>query len=376
MLTTTVPALPATARPAGRLNNTDLTHELAQLRAWAWQHLGNAAAVQAASYMGRVAELAQEQELRARTADLAARLQRERERTAAFEARAQIGPPSRASNGTLVYPVSCAEHGQLGTVQRPYARARTWKFVRADNGASGQECSTRREAAGVLVWLADLAAAAEQRQYRQDSARHTVPAGWEYGDWNELSVLDVIRSPRYGTAEDGSLYPRGWSDAAVVQAVTLIGRARTVVALTRPDGSYTDPLLISDQRMKDVGFLWPVGRTRPQIHPRREELRIRMADIGDDVATVRRPLGDTPRVRDLADLIARVERGDTRDLFADLRLIEDETGFLASQVSDRDQPFEIREIGSWAAAAYIKARQARAAFTADLDRTTTAPAVT
>ncbi|MGW0673479.1 hypothetical protein [Streptomyces sp. NPDC002746] len=370
---TTVAALPATARPAGRLNDTDLTHELAQLRAWARKHLGYAPATHAASYMGRVVELAQEQELRARTADLAARRQRERERTAAFEARAQIGPPSRTSNGTLAYPISCAERGQLGTVQRPYASARSWKFVRADNGTSGQECRTRREAAGALVWAADLAAAADQRQRRQNVSRRTVPAGWEHGDWNELSVLDVIRTPRYGTAEDGTLYPRGWSDAAVVQAMTLLGGVMAVVALTRPDGSYTDPLFISSQDMKDVGFLWPVGRTRPTPRPYREKLRILMADIADDIATVQRRLSPTPEIRSLADLVGRLERAQTPDLFADLRRVEAGTAKLRTQVSGHEQPYEVRRIKSWTVAAHIKAQQALEAFSADPDFASAAP---
>ncbi len=376
-MTTAASPMPASTTPATRLSDAAIADELAALRRWARRHLvadGAHSSFAPADYLVRVSQLAHVQKQRRQDAELAARRLRERQAKDANESRAQVGAPRRNPDDTLIYPVSCAEHGHLGTVRRAYARSRKWTFTRADNGSSGMEYASRREAAGALVWLGDLAAAAAGRQRRQNAACSTAPDGWEFGDWGDLTEFDIIRTPHYGRAEDGTLYPRGWSEKAEVRCVNDLGGGRMVISLVRPDGSYADPLFVSDQKMKAVGFLWPAGRVRPQPQPHREKLRVRCADIGDDIATVRRRLGDTDRVQRLAALIARLERADTQDLFADLRRMEAETGLLRAQVSDRHQPYEIREIKSWAVAAHIKARQALEVFATDPDFAWAVPA--
>ncbi|MEU1827169.1 hypothetical protein ABZ502_32675 [Streptomyces abikoensis] len=370
-MTLVVPPLPAGIAPADRLDDAEIADELAVLRDWGrryysasfQQHDGSTVS----DYLMRVSALARVQNQRRRAADWEARRQREQKEKADYEARAQVGAPRRDSGGALIYPVSCAEHGHLGTVRRAYVRSRKWRFTRADNGSSGAEYGALKAAAGALVWIGDLAAAAAGRQRQQDAARTAVPEGWEYGDWDDLTAFDVIRVPRYGKAEDGTLYPRGWGEAVEVRGLNRLDSGLLVVSLAQLDGSYADPLFVSHQDMKDVGFLWPVGRVRPQPQPHREKLRVRLADIADDVATVRRRLGDTDRIQRLADLIARLERSHTPDLFADLRQIEAETAFLRAQVSDTNQPYEVHRTKSWAVAAHLKTQHAIQAFATDPD---------
>ncbi|WP_454315410.1 hypothetical protein [Streptomyces phaeoluteigriseus] len=91
------------------------------------------------------------------------------------------------------------------------------------------------------------------------------------------------------------------------------------------------------------------------------ELRARMADIGDDIATLqnREGLQDPERIQRLQDLIQRVSRGETDDLQSDLRRIRDEAAWLESQFDDPDLdlPYETRRSRSWATAARMKAER-------------------
>ncbi|MFK0279535.1 hypothetical protein ACIQVL_03540 [Streptomyces sp. NPDC090499] len=90
------------------------------------------------------------------------------------------------------------------------------------------------------------------------------------------------------------------------------------------------------------------------------ELRARMADIGDDIATLRNHsegIDDQDRMQRLAELIRRVEDGHTEDLQGDLRQIRDEAAWLEEQYSNPDLPFETRRTKSWATAALMKAER-------------------
>ncbi|MEU6460322.1 hypothetical protein [Streptomyces sp. NPDC046976] len=92
------------------------------------------------------------------------------------------------------------------------------------------------------------------------------------------------------------------------------------------------------------------------------ELRVRMADIGDDIATLRRRGGlqDPERIKQLGELIRRVEDGHTEDLQGDLRHIRDEAAWLEGQFTNPDLPYESRTYKSWAVAAHRKAEAALA----------------
>jgi hypothetical protein len=379
MLTATavaIPPMPATSTPATELDDDELTDATEGLETWYRTHLlesgaGPHVARGEPSRTALIAVAAQMRELK--------RVRKEREQSAAHdafhlregqrkadnEARAQIGRPSRAVHGALVYPVSDERLGDLGTVRRAF-RGRKWRFTRADNGSSGQEYDSLREAAGALVWLGDLAAEATERERQQEAARVVVPAGWELADWDELTEFDLIRIPSYGTAEDGTLYPRWWQDPLEVRGVNRLAGGSLVVSLAQAEGG-ADPLFVSCQEMKDVGVLWPVGRTRPEPQPWREELRVRMSDIADDIETIRRPYGSTTLLQDLADLLVRLQRAHTEDLVADLRRVEAATRYLRAQVVDTDQRSEVREIKSWGVAAHLKATRALEAFLTDPD---------
>lgn len=372
-----VPPMPASATPAAELEDTSITDEIAALLRWDRRHLlatgegphiprGEPSRIAVCVLVGRLRELEQVQKQRADAAARAAFQKRETQRKADNQARAKFGPLIRSSSGSYTYVVSADGLGELGIVSRR-GEGRKWRYQRAGTGSSGPEYDTRREASGDLVWLGDLASESTARQQQQDAARTAAPDGWTWGDWDDLGEDDVIRTPMYGKAEDGTLYPRAWQPAVEVRAVTRLDNGCVVVSLAQPGGSYADPLFVSSQDMKDVGFLWPIGRTPPTPRPYREKLRIRMADIADDIATVQRRLGPTPEIRGLADLVGRLERAQTPDLFADLRRVEAGTAKLRTQVSDHEQSYEVRRIESWAVAAHIKAQQALEAFTADPD---------
>ncbi|MFJ9380160.1 hypothetical protein [Streptomyces sp. NPDC101455] len=379
MLTDTavaIPPMPATSAPATEMDDDALTDAMAALDTWYRTHLlesgagphverGEPSRTALIAVAARMRELKRVRKEREQNAARDAFHLREAQRKAGNEARAQIGRPNRAVDGALVYPVSDERLGDLGTVRRAF-RGRTWRFTRADNGSSGQEYGSLREAAGALVSLGDLAAEATERQRQQEAARAAVPDGWELADWDELTEFDLIRIPAYGTAEDGTLYPRWWQDPFEVWRVNRLDSSTLVISLAQAAGG-AHPLYVSCQEMKDVGVLWPVGRTRPEPQPWREKLRVRMADIADDIETIRRPFGSTTLLQDLADLLARLERAHSEDLFADLRRVEAAAGYLRVQVGDTNQRSEVREIMSWGVAAHLKAAQALEAFLSDPD---------
>ncbi|MDV6291286.1 hypothetical protein R2F25_38390 [Streptomyces sp. UP1A-1] len=88
-----------------------------------------------------------------------------------------------------------------------------------------------------------------------------------------------------------------------------------------------------------------------------------MADIGDDVATLRNHsegIDDQDRMRHLQELVQRVEEHKSEDLQADLRRIVDETAWLEEQFSNPDLPYDTQRTRSWASAAHRKAQRALA----------------
>lgn len=371
-----IPPMPAAPAPASELDDAALAEATRALDAWYRAHLldsgagphverGEPSRIALIAVAARMRELKRVRKERDQSTARDAFRLREAQRKADNEACAQIGRPTREADGTLVYPVSDGKLGELGTVCRAF-RGRKWKFHRADNSSSGPEYDSLRAAAGALVWLGDLAAEAAERQRRQEAARATVPDGWVLADWDDLTEFDLIRTPAYGKAEDGTLYPKWWQDPLEVRGVIRLESGAMVISLAQADGG-ADSLFVSSQEMKDVGVLWPVGRTRPEPQPWREKLRVRMADIADDIETIRRPFGTTARLQALADLLERLERGHSEDLFADLRRVEAATGYLRVQVGDTTQPYEVREVKSWAVAAHLKATNALETLAADPD---------
>ncbi|MFF1717308.1 hypothetical protein [Streptomyces sp. NPDC058268] len=371
-----IPPMPAAPTPATELDDSALAEATRALDAWYRAHLlgsgtgphierGEPSRTALILVAARMRELKRVRKERDQGAARDAFQRREAQRKADNEARAQVGRPTREADGTLVYPVSDDKLGELGTARRAF-RGRKWKFNRADNGSSGQEYDSLRAAAGALVWVGGLAAEAAERQRQQEAARATVPDGWELADWDDLTEFDLIRTPAYGKAEDGTLYPRRWRDPLEVRGVNRLESGAMVISLAQAHGG-ADPLFVSSQEMKDVGVLWPVGRTRPEPQPWREKLRVRMADIADDIETIRRPFGSTAHLQELADLLARLERAHSEDLFADLRRVETATGYLRVQVGDTAQPYAVREINSWAVAAHLKATYALEALATDPD---------
>lgn len=372
-----IPPIPVVATPATELDDEALEDATSALDSWYRTHLldsgtgphiergepSRAALIMVAARMRELKRVRKERDQR--VARDAFQL-REAQRRADNEARAQVGRPARAADGALVYLVSADDLGELGTVRRAF-RGRMWRFTRADTGSSGLEYGSLRAAAGELVRIGDLAAEAadRQRQRQQEAARAAVPDGWEFADWDELTEFDIIRTPVYGRAEDGILYPRWWGDPLEVRGVNRLETGELALTLVQADGR-GDSRFVSLAK-KDVGSLWPVGRTRPKLQVYREKLRVRMADIADDIETIRRPLGTTSVLQDLADLLARLERAHSEDLFADLRRVEAATGYLRVQVCDANQPYEVREIKSWGIAAHLKAVHAVEAFAVDPD---------
>jgi hypothetical protein len=253
--------MPISDTPATELDDAAIADEITALLQWDRRHLlatgegphiprGEPSRIAITALVGRLMELERTQKQRADDAARAAFQQREAQRKADNQARAKFGPLTRGSDGSYNYTVSAEGLGELGTVSRRNG-GRKWRYKRTGTGSSGPEYGTRREAAGDLVWLGDLAAESAARQRQQDAARTAVPAGWTLGDWDDLGAGDVIRTPMYGKAEDGTLYPRTWRHAVEVRAVNRLDNGCVIVSLAQPDGSYADPLFISNQEMKD-----------------------------------------------------------------------------------------------------------------------------
>lgn len=365
------PPMPGTSAPAAELDDDQIAAESDALLRWARRHLLHNGAgphipqterAQALSVLAcRRSELHEVQKQRNEAALDAARKKREAKEKADNIARARFG--KRLEDGS--YPVSADKLGSLGTVKKSRSK---WAYRPTGSGPSALEYATRKEAAGMLVWVGDLRAAAAARQLQQDAARHQVPAGWEFGDWEDLADHDIIRSPVYGRAEDDTLYPRAWRRPVEVRRVSRLNSRFLVVSVAQLNDGYCDPLVISGQDMLDVGFLWPTGRVQPPAQPHREKLRVRMSSILDDVSFVSKALiGSADRIGHLMDLLDELSRSRTEDLFAALRVVVAETTWLAEEIESPAQSYESRSRTSWARVARVKSVQAIEEFGADPD---------
>ncbi|WP_406150733.1 hypothetical protein [Streptomyces anulatus] len=272
--------------------------------------------------------------------------------------RALIG--KRNANGT--YPVSVDDR-EIGTVRQ---LGRQWMFKHEDGSESGLEHPTRGDAVAALVELDDRRQKEEIERGEQEEARRQTPAGWVHGDRDELAENDIIRVPVTRNDREGRPYPVRWRDPVRVRSVERLSNDTTMVSVENLDGSRSDVgLLMLENTEGDAGFTWRQGRTRPEPTPAwRHELRNRMADIGDDIATLHRLEGfeDQERIGALADLIQRVENHRSPDLPGDLRSIVAETAWLEGQFDNPnlDLPYETSSRRSWATAANRKAQSALA----------------
>ncbi|MFD4795001.1 hypothetical protein [Streptomyces anulatus] len=270
--------------------------------------------------------------------------------------RARIG--KRNAEGS--YPVSVDDR-EIGTVRQ---LGRQWMFKHEDGSESGLEHPSRGDAAAALVELDDRRQKEEVERGEQEEARRQTPAGWVHGDRDELAENDIIRVPVTQNDREGRPYPVRWRDPVRVRSVERLSNGTTMVNVENLDGSRSDvsPLMLRNTE-GEAGFAWRQGRTRPEPTPAwRHELRNRMADIGDDIATLHRLEGfeDQERIGALADLIQRVENHRSPDLPGDLRSIVAETAWLEEQFDDPDLPYETRSRRSWATAANRKAQSALA----------------
>ncbi|MFJ4880051.1 hypothetical protein ACIP93_33255 [Streptomyces sp. NPDC088745] len=361
--TATAPAAPIRDTSPADMTDEDMKAELEELQAWQNRHVassGEGPRVQGSAMLAlspvanRREKLAEEQRKR----DLARRdrekKEKEKQERAAALARAEIG--KRNADGS--YPVT-VDGEDAGTVRQS---ARKWEYTNANGDTSRDFYKSRADAVAALVSIRDVRREDNDRLAQQDQARHDTPDGWALGDRDDIAQNDIIRVPRMGRDRNGRPYPEGWGEPARVSRVERWDDGTVVVSHSALDGSHTwgSPLFL---RGPDDTFAWASDRTRPEPTPKwHYELRVRMADIGDDIATLqnREGLQDPERIQRLQDLIQRVSRVETEDLQSDLRQIRDEAAWLEGQFNDPDLelPYETRRSKSWATAARRKAEAA------------------
>ncbi|MFF4902259.1 hypothetical protein [Streptomyces sp. NPDC001068] len=357
------PAPIGEASPAS-MSDEDIDAELEALQAWQNRHVsssGEGPRVQGSRMLAlspvgsRRGDLWQEQRNRETARKDKERKEKEKQDRAAALARAEIG--NRSADGS--YPVA-VDGDDAGSVSQT---ARKWQYTDAEGRRSPDFYPSRAQAVAALVQSRDVRRNNDAEHARQDQARTQTPNGWTLGDRADVAENDIIRIPRMGRDRDGRPYPEGWGQPVRVTGVEHQDDGTTIVRFSNPDGSHAwgSPLFL---RGPDDTFAWANDRTRPEPTPAwRHELRPRMADIGDDVATLLNHADgiddqDQERMRRLGELIRRVEDGDTEDLQADLRKIRDEAAWLEEQFSREDLPFETRRYKSWAVAAHGKAQRA------------------
>ncbi|MFJ4988753.1 hypothetical protein ACIP9H_33755 [Streptomyces sp. NPDC088732] len=357
-------AAPIGQTPPEGMTDGDIDAELEALEAWRQRHIvpggegprlpmpqARTAVFDIGNRRTRLMDEARKRANERRRAD-------ERRREAQEKAEALTRADVGARNPDGSYPVS-VDGADVGTVQQSHGR---WGYTHADGGTSGLVHSSRGDAVAGLVRGHDFRRQQADRQAQQNQAREETPDGWSLGDRADLSENDVIRVPITQTDRDGRPYPVGWRDPVRVRGVNRTSNGSMVVSVENLDGSQSDlsPVMLS---RPDDTFAWASDRTHPEPTPRwRHELRARMADIGDDIATLQRTEGldDPERIQRLQDLIQHVERGDSDDLQGDLRRIRDETAWLEEQFDNPDLPYETRSRKSWATAAHRKAEAALA----------------
>ncbi|MEU9781496.1 hypothetical protein AB0H92_11065 [Streptomyces phaeochromogenes] len=358
----TAPDPPIRDTSPADMTDDDISAELEELQAWQARHVtstGEGPRVRgnlmlALSPVGnRRGRLWEEQRKREATRQDRERREKEKQERAAALARAEIGK----RNGDGSYPVT-VDGEDAGTVRQ---LARQWQFTDDNGNGSPDFHKSRADAVTALVRLRDNRQQQAADADRQEQARSKAPEGWVLGDRADVAENDIIRMPRNRRGRDGRPYPEGWGQPARVNSVERRDDGSAIVSYSSLDGSHTwgSPLFLDGP---DDTFAWASDRTRPEPTPKwHHEIRARMADIGDDIATLqnRDGLQDPERIQRLQDLIQRVSRAETDDLQGDLRQIRDEAAWIESQFDDPDLelPYETRSTRSWATAARMKAER-------------------
>jgi hypothetical protein len=358
----TAPDAPIRDTSPADMTDEDIEAELEELQAWQNRHVANTGegprvqgnAMLALSPVGnRRRHLYEEQRKRAVARQDREKREKEKQERAEALARAEIG--KRNDDGS--YPVT-VDGEDAGTVSQ---LARRWRYTNAEGDTAPAEHTSRANAVAALVRNRDIRQQQATDADRQEQSRSEAPEGWVLGDRADVAENDIIRVPITRQDADGRPYPVGWRQPVHVNSVTQNDNGTMVLSVSNLDGSRSDisPVFLSHP---DDTFAWANDRTRPEpTPPWRHELRARMADIGDDIATLqgKEGLQDPERIQRLQDLIQRVSRGETDDLQGDLRRIRDEAAWLESQFTDPDVdlPYETRTYKSWATAARMKAER-------------------
>ncbi|MFK0159136.1 hypothetical protein ACIQVK_44585 [Streptomyces sp. NPDC090493] len=358
----TAPAAPIRDTSPADMTDEDIQAELEELQAWQNRHVASSgegprvqgsAMVALSPVASRRGKLHEEQRNRDNARRDREKKEKAKQERAEALARAEIG--RRNDDGS--YPVR-VDGEDAGTVSQ---LGRKWRYTDTDGHTSPAEHSSRAAATAALVRNGDIRRENADRDERGEQARSEAPEGWAIGDRADVAENDIIRVPITQRDSNGRPYPVGWRQPVRVNSVTRNDNGTTVLSVSNLDGSRSDisPVFLSHP---DDTFAWANDRTRPEPTPAwRHELRARMADIGDDIATLqnREGLQDPERIQRLQDLIQRVSRGETDDLQGDLRQIRDEAAWLESQFDDPDLelPYETRRTRSWATAARMKAER-------------------
>ncbi|WP_328491297.1 UvrD-helicase domain-containing protein [Streptomyces zaomyceticus] len=353
------PAAPIGDASPRSMSNEDIAAELEALQAWQNRHVssdGEGPRVEGNAWLAlspvgsRRGDLWEEQRLRENARRDQEKKEKAKQERAAALARTEIGK----RNGDGSYPIA-VDGNDAGTVSQ---LARKWQWTNSEGDRSPDFYGSRAEAAAALVGNVDLRQSHADDRERQEQARRETPDGWVLGDRADVAENDIIRVPVTETDREGRPYPVRWRDPVRVNRVSRNDDGTLVLSVSNPDGSYSNagPIFLGP----DHTFAWADGRTRPEPTPEwKHEIRVRMGDIGDDIATLQRKEGlqDPERVQRLQDLIQRVSQGETDDLQGDLRQIRDEAAWLESQFDDPDLdlPYETRRYKSWATAARMKA---------------------
>ncbi|MCG8971759.1 hypothetical protein [Streptomyces sp. CL12-4] len=358
----TAPDAPIRETSPADMTDEDIAAEFEELRAWQNRHVSRTgegprikgSAMDALSPVAsRREKLREEQDKRHTARRARERKEKEKQERAQALARAEIG--KRNNDGS--YPVTI-DGEDAGTVHQ---LARSWKYTTVDGKEAAGTFSSRAQAVAALVRNRDIRRENADEDVRREQARSEAPEGWALGDRADVAENDIIRVPITRQDGNGRPYPVGWRQPVRVNSVSRNDNGTMVLSVSNLDGSRSDisPVFLSHP---DDTFAWAEDRTRPEPTPEwHYELRARMADIGDDIATLRNHsegIDDQDRMRRLAELIRHVEDGDSEDLQADLRRIVDETAWLEEQYKNPELPYETQRTRSWATAAHRKAQRA------------------
>ncbi|MFE6639606.1 hypothetical protein ACFVFT_38160 [Streptomyces tendae] len=357
----TAPDAPIRETSPADMTEEDIETELRELQEWQNRHVsrtGEGPRIQG-SAMSALSPVASRREVlheEQRKRDIARRDQerkeKEKQERADALARADIG--QRNEDGS--YPVT-VDGNDAGTVSQT---ARKWRYTNSDGDTSPDFYKSRADATAALVRNIDARQENADQRDREEQARTEAPDGWVIGDRSDVVENDIIRVPITRRDGNGRPYPVGWRQPVRVNGVNRNDNGTMVLSVSNLDGSRSDisPVFLSHP---DDTFAWGSDRTRPEPTPAwHHELRARMADIGDDIASLQRTsdgIDDQDRIQRLQDLVQRVGRGESDDLQGDLRQIRDETEWLEEQFSNPDLPFETRRRKSWATAAHRKAQR-------------------